>query len=341
MRLGRCPIRCAVLLSIFFLASCTASYQQAKRPGPRPDGRYDNHTYLVDPSRMDLSRVMASFVPLYTKTAFRMPDGEIAEHLQAGSGVILDGRYILTVEHVVVQNEYSVSTPFGTIRVLAEKISEETYFQWKNKKYLLRMIYKNKDEDIAILEIPPEVSPPSFPYQIGNSDDLRVGNFVYVVGNPLSIGINVREGIVSATKAPPGLAAAGVKPRHMFMVSNGLMPGDSGSPIIAIRDGRFELVGISQGTIEQNTRLSWGIRINVIRDLLRSARAVPMDKWAMPKKKAELVSTLNSDESGGEPGGMASLSNGDGREESPDEGFFSLGRTLHLLGIFPGPEKNP
>jgi S1-C subfamily serine protease len=290
---------------------------------------------------MDLARVMASFVPLYTKTTFEIPGGEIAEHLKVGSGVILDGRYVLTVEHVVVQNGYSVSTPFGPIQVLAEKISEETYFQWKNKKYPLRMVYKNKDEDIALLEILSEVRPPSFPYQIGNSDDLRVGNFVYVVGNPLSIGINVREGIVSATKAPPGISASGVEPRHMFMVSNGLMPGDSGSPIIAIRDGRFELVGISQGTISQNTRLSWGIRINVIRNLLRSARAVPMDKWAMPKKKAEQVSARNSGEAGGEPGEKASLPNGERREEDPDRGFFLLGRILHPLGISPEPEKNP
>ncbi len=341
MRLRRCTIRCAVLLGIFLLASCTASNQQAKRSGPRPDKLYDNNTYLVDPSRMDLARVMASFVPLSTKTKFEMTDGESVEQQKMGSGVVLGGRYVLTVEHVIVQNGYTINSPFGTIQIPAKKISEETFFRWKNKDYLLRTVYINKEEDIALLEIVSEARPPSFPYELGNSDDLRVGNFVYVVGNPLSIGINVREGIVSSTKAPAGISVVGVEPRHMFMVSNGLMPGDSGSPIIAIRDGRFELVGISQGTIAQNTRLGWGIRINVIRDLLHASRAVPMNKWAMPKKETELTSVRDSDEAGGEPVGKASPSNSARQKENPDGDFLLLRHLIYPLGVFPEPKKNP
>lgn len=141
------------------------------------------------------------------------------------------------------------------------------------------------------MEIFSGIKPPSFPYQIGNSDDLQVGNFVYVIGNPLSVGINVREGIVSAEKAPLETVSVGVNPMHGFMVSNGLMSGDSGSPIIAIRDGKFELVGISQGTVSSNTRLSWGIRINVIRDLLRIAKAVPSDKWKIREKESISVAS--------------------------------------------------
>jgi S1-C subfamily serine protease len=281
----------AVLFSLIFLVGCSASQQQAERPGPRPDGKYDNHTYLVDPSRMDLKQVMDSFVSLYNVTEFKTEDGAIVQKQKSGSGVILDGRFVLTVEHVVVQDKYTVDSPLGEIQVPAEKVSEETYFEWKGEKVLLRPVYKNPDEDVALLEIVSDVRPPSFPYQIGNSDELKVGNFVYVVGNPLSTGMNVREGIVSATKSPSGLTVVGVNPSHTFMVSNGLMPGDSGSPIIAVRDGRYELVGISQGTITGNTRLSWGIRVNVIRGLLHTAHAVPEDKWQMPKKVLASIQT--------------------------------------------------
>lgn len=270
----------ALLLVVY-----AVSAKPVEQFGPKPDGHYDNHTYLVDPSRMDLGRVVASFVTLQTKTKFEALEGKTVEFQKEGSGMVLDGRFVLTVEHVVAQHDLDVNTLLGAIKFpVRRKISEETSFRWMGKEHRLLPIYKNREEDIALLEIPLGVSPPSFPYRIGDSDDLRVGNFLYVVGNPLSTGVNVREGIVSALRAPARAAEAGVKPEHVFMVSNSLMPGDSGSPIIAIRDGRFELVGISQGTVRGNTRLSWGIRINTIRNLLRAARAIPPDKWAVPMK---------------------------------------------------------
>ena len=288
----------AALLSIFFLAGCAAALGLVGQHGPKPDGHYDNHAYLVDSSRMDLGRVMASFVTLQTKTTFETLEGEVVEHLKEGSDVILGGRFVLTVEHVVAQHDLTVITPIGVVEVLVKKVPEETSFRWKGKSYPLRPVYKNREEDIALLEIPSGVHPSSFPYPLGDSNDLRVGNFVYVIGNPLSLGVNVREGIVSALQAPRQASAIGVKPMHAFMVSNGLSPGDSGSPIIAIRDGRFELVGISQGTVSTNTRLSWGIRINLIRNLIRTARAVPPDRWAI-LKKVELTLSENQNETHG------------------------------------------
>ena len=285
MKPRRCMIKGAVLLSVTLFAGCTAAFQQSERPGLRPDGHYDNHTYLVDPSRMNLARIMASFATLQTKTVFEMPDGGMVEHQKVGSGVILGGRYVLTVEHVIAHDGVSVVTPFGVLQIpVKKKISEETFFSWNGKRHRLRPVFRNREEDIALLEIPSDVRPPSFPYQLGDSDDLRVGNFVYVVGNPLSIGVNVREGIVSAIETPPEASSAGAIPKHAFMVSNGLLPGDSGSPIIAVRDGRFELVGISQGTVMPNARLSWGIRINVIRDLLLSAKVLPPERWTAPPR---------------------------------------------------------
>ncbi len=287
MKFCKCLLGWTALLSLFLLAGYTISSVTPAERVPGTDGLYDNHPYLVDSSRMDLARIMASFVTLHTRTKFEALDGEVMEYQKSGSGLILDGRFVLTVEHVVSQHQYSVVTPLGVFQVpVKRKILEETSFCWNGKRYPLRSVYKNRDEDVALLEISSKVRLPSFPYQIGDSDDLQVGNFVYVVGNPLSVGVNVREGIVSAMRAPPEVSAAGVNPVHGFMVSNGLMPGDSGSPIIAIRDGRFELVGISQGTVTGNTRLSWGIRINVIRKLLEAAHALPSEKWAKRRHMA-------------------------------------------------------
>lgn len=255
------------------LAGCALAADPAVRFGPRPDGHYDNSTHLVDPSRMDLARVATSVVTLRTETTFRGPEESQFRLQMMGIGVVMEERFVLTVEHLVAQHELVLQTPLGPIEPPVKKMAEKTFILWEGEAHPLRPIYKNRADDVVLFELPKGVRPPSFPHPLGDSDELRVGNFIYVVGNPLNLGVNVREGIVSALKAPRMVSRIEAKEENAFMVSNGLMPGDSGAPVIAIRDGRYELVGLCQGTFLRNTRMGWVIRINVIRNLLRTARA--------------------------------------------------------------------
>lgn len=98
----------------------------------------------------------------------------------AGSGVILtsDG-YIATNSHVV--EDASV------IKVKLHNGNE----------YTANLIGENKKEDIAVIKIDvKDLSPISF----GNSDEIKVGERVIVIGNPLgTLGGSVTDGIVSAT----------------------------------------------------------------------------------------------------------------------------------------------
>ncbi len=160
----------------------------------------------------------------------------------------MGGRFVLTVEHSVSQHELSTQTPFGTIRLPSGKAAEKTFVYWKGENYPLRVLYKNRADDVALFLLPPDVRPPSFPFPFGDSGDLAVGNYVYVLGRPLNGAVNVREGIVSATSAPKEVSTIKAKGENAFMVTNGLMRGDSGTPVLAIRDGGYELVGLAQGT---------------------------------------------------------------------------------------------
>jgi len=272
-----------LLLGALLLTGCAGAASAPVKLVPAPDGRYDNHAYLVDPARMDVAQLADSIVTLVTRTTFEGPGGEVIQNEMVGSGVVL-GRFVLTVEHAVALHRIEVPSPFGPIELPTRKKAEETLIRWRGSDHPLRVLYKNRAEDIALFELPPGIRPPSFPHPLGNSDELRVGNFIYVVGNPMNLGINVREGIVSALRAPDEVSRIGAKGENAFMVSNGLLPGDSGTPVIAIRDGRFELVGISQGTISQGNRLGWVIRINVIRNSLQSARAALDERWTAPAR---------------------------------------------------------
>ena len=134
----------------------------------------------------------------------------------------------------------------------------------------------DKSIDVALFRLPPGLTLKSFPYRIGNSDDLEVGNYIYLVGNPMNFGINVREGIVSSLKAPRVVTEVDSIAANAFMVSNGLNPGDSGTPVIAIRDGEYELVGLSQGSFIRSQRLGWVIRINTVLRRIKTSLGSPL-----------------------------------------------------------------
>jgi S1-C subfamily serine protease len=258
-------------LSIFFLISACASSTRNGTNGvfpPMVDGMYDNNPILVNQRVMEIQRVINSVYFLHTDTEFKLEDGEVITSELDGAGVVIYDRYILTVNHAVCQDSLEVEmiTPVGiqSIDVPAEKLSEHTYLKLDDSRIELELVVKGKEDDIAIFKLPHDLRLNSFPYGIGNSDELEVGNFIYVIGNPMNYGINVREGIVSAMMAPEAISAILPRFENAFMISNGVNPGDSGTPVIAIRDGHYELVGLSQGIFTNAQNLSWAIKINPI-----------------------------------------------------------------------------
>ncbi len=285
----------AAILFALLLAGCASNAVQPTVEALQEDGRYDNNSYMVDSSKMKLSRIASSVVELITRATFVTPAGTRMQYELKGSGVVV-GRFILTVEHVVTLHGIKIQTPTGVLEPPVKKVEEVTYLRWGGGEHDLKVMYRNKDDDIALFELPLGVSPPSYPYEVGDSDDLRVGNYIYVVGNPMNLGINVREGIVSALIAPDQISRIDAKGKNAFMVSNGLVPGDSGTPVIAIRDGRFELVGLSQGTFVGNTRLGWVIRINAIRGLLSAANAIPDEGWMGSRVTLPVSAIVKRDE---------------------------------------------
>jgi len=235
---------------------------------PMVDGLYDNNPILVNQRIMQIRRIIDAVYFLHTDTEFKLEDGEIITAELDAAGVLTFDRYILTVNHAVSQENLQVEmiTPVGvqSIDVPSEKLSEHTYLKLNGTRIELEEVVKGKDDDIAIFKVPDGLDLNSFPYDIGNSDDLQVGNFLYVIGNPMNYGINVREGIVSSMIAPEAIAAILPLYENAFMISNGINPGDSGTPVIAIRDGQYELVGLSQGIFTNAQNLSWAIKINPI-----------------------------------------------------------------------------
>lgn len=109
-----------------------------------------------------------------------------------GSGVIIsDDGYILTNNHVVSTESTSY---FYTITE-ATAIKVHLYGTPEDELYDAEIVGKDSETDLAVLKIEAEDLPA---ITMGDSSNLRVGEFVMAVGNPLGLDSSVTSGIISA-----------------------------------------------------------------------------------------------------------------------------------------------
>ena len=136
----------------------------------------------------------------------------------AGSGVIIsaDG-YIVTNNHVVA----------GADEILV-KLNDNT-------EYKGRIIGLDETTDLALVKVEAKNLPA---IAIGNSDDLRIGEWVLAVGNPFNLTSTVTAGIVSAKAR--SLGANGVE--SFIQTDAAINAGNSGGALV---NERGELVGIN------------------------------------------------------------------------------------------------
>lgn len=111
----------------------------------------------------------------------------------AGSGVIIseDG-YIITNNHVI--NSESSSYFYQVTEATSIKV--HLYGDSTDVQYDAKVIGSDSATDLAVLKIETDESLPAI--EVGDSDNLRVGEFVMAVGNPLGLDSSVTAGIISA-----------------------------------------------------------------------------------------------------------------------------------------------
>lgn len=149
------------------------------------------------------------------------------EQVGFGSGVIIskDG-YIITNNHVV------------------EGANEVTVSLNDNREFNAKVIGTDPQSDIALLKIEGD----DFPYlTFGNSDALKVGEWVLAVGNPFNLTSTVTAGIVSA-KNRSNVVNENLGIQSFIQIDAAVNPGNSGGALV---NTRGELVGINTAIYSQ------------------------------------------------------------------------------------------
>jgi serine protease Do len=186
---------------------------------------------------------------------FNNSPGIIPEQRASGSGVIIsDDGYIVTNNHVISNGQNG--------------IAEEITVTLHNKKtYKARVIGKDPSTDLAVLKIDGK----ALPYIVyGNSDAVKVGQWVLAVGYPLTLETTVTAGIVGAKGRFIDInRRQSNTPIESFIQTDAAVnQGNSGGALI---NTNGELIGINSAILAPNgtyAGYSFAIPVNLAKKVI-------------------------------------------------------------------------
>lgn len=180
--------------------------------------------------------------------SFGMPEERVRGSL--GSGVIVRPDGIIVTNHHVIESADEVTV------VLADR-----------REFDAEVVLADPRTDLAILQID-SGSEPLPTLNLGDSDEVLVGDIVLAIGNPFGIGQTVTSGIVSATaRTQQGISDFG----FFIQTDAAVNPGNSGGALIGI-DG--ELLGINTAIYSRtgaSNGIGFAVPANMVKSVLRAA----------------------------------------------------------------------
>ena len=164
-----------------------------------------------------------------------------------GSGfVVTEDGYIITNEHVV-HNAKEINV---TINGFEEPIPAE-------------QVWADYSLDLAILKV--DVDKSLNPIPLGNSNELKPGNWTIAIGNPFGLSHTVTTGVISALGRPiqiPTNRGPSRTYKNLIQTDAAINPGNSGGPLLNING---EVIGINTAVSRRGQGIGFAIPINEVK----------------------------------------------------------------------------
>jgi periplasmic serine protease, Do/DeqQ family len=207
-----------------------------------------------------------------------------------GSGVIISGDgYIITNNHVI-ENAESVDVTLNDKRTFTAKV-----------------VGRDPGSDIALLKINAD----NLPYiKYGDSDQLRLGEWVLAVGNPFNLTSTVTAGIVSAKGRSLGLNEGAYSIESFIQTDAALNMGNSGGALV---NTKGLLVGITSAIFSPSGAYfgySFAIPVTIVKKVvddikkygevqraligvnIKDVESEDADKYKLPEVKGVLITRV-------------------------------------------------
>ncbi len=160
----------------------------------------------------------------------------------------LGSGFIVTEDGYIVTNNHVISR--------AEDIQVVLY---DGSRHTAEIVGQDSKTDLAVLKIKPEKK--LKPVVFGDSDKLRIGDWVMAVGNPFGLGYTVTVGIVSAKGRSLGLGAYD----DFIQTDASLNPGNSGGPLFDLGGA---VVGVNTAIAARGQGIGFSIPTNMAKEVI-------------------------------------------------------------------------
>jgi Do/DeqQ family serine protease len=252
----------AASLVVVALTEQPGGAQERRVPGSVPELMlsYAPVVQRVAPAVVNVyaAKVVENRNPFFDDPFFRRffggPDSSVPrEQVQRslGSGVILDPTGLIVTNHHVIEGASEVKV------ALADK-----------REFEADIVLKDTRADLSVLRL--KDTHERFPaLELGNSDEVQVGDVVLAIGDPFGVGQTVTHGIVSALAR----TQVGITDYQFFIQTDAAInPGNSGGALVDL-NGR--LIGINTAIFSRSggsQGIGFAIPGNMVRVVLASAR---------------------------------------------------------------------
>lgn len=175
---------------------------------------------------------------------------------ESGSGVIIResgqrGFLVLTNNHVIAQ-----SRPDQITIHLAD-----------GRLFHPNRVWADPESDVAVLQLDVTDNLPSA--RLGDSDQMRVGQWVLAIGSPFGLNQTVTHGIISARERGQISLGATIRIKDFLQTDAAINPGSSGGPLVNL-DG--DVIGINTAIASNNgnnSGVAFSIPINLVKRIMK------------------------------------------------------------------------
>ncbi|MBR2495563.1 Do family serine endopeptidase [Helicobacter sp.] len=233
----------------------------SKRINPvgEPNSVYSYHDTIATATQAVVNistqkKIATNLNPMFSDPFFQQFFGDMYSQIpkdrverSLGSGVIIssDG-YIITNDHVID----------GADKIIVTIPNDPN-------EYIATLVGSDKEGDIAVIRI----SKNNLPFiKFGDSQDVKIGDIVFAIGNPFGVGESVTQGIVSATNKNIQVNTY----ENFIQTDASINPGNSGGALV---DSRGALIGMNTAILSRsggNHGIGFAIPANMVREVADS-----------------------------------------------------------------------